>query len=443
MKGDNTILSVFTAVALAVASSQGASDVTRTCECRPRGGLPNALAKLTAGETVRIAYLGGSITEADGWRPMTLAWFRSAFPQAKVEEIDASISGTGSDFGAIRLQTDVLAKKPDLLFVEFRVNGSAGYDCQSTEGIVRQTFAADPKTDICFVHTLCEVQLKELTAGRQTPFGQALERVCDHYGIPSIDFAPEIVRRMEDQSSFVFKPPRQVLAAEAIQMDWRAKGTAPEPGAGRIVFAKDGVHPGKDGHRIYCDVVARSMTGLVFPASGEVRPHVMPPRLSKNAWIATETLPATNVLTGAAWTVISDGRKDPVYGDTFRRTDRMLRGGVWTTQMGTAFRIRWVGNTLGFSDIPQAKAGEPPIEIEIVVDGGKPLVYRRARTPETRIYSRFVYLPEQAWGEHEAVFTVRRVPPGQRCIFGQFLIVGSSLPLSTATCKMQNKETLL
>lgn len=407
------------------ATAFGAVDLTKTCECRPRGGVPNALAKLKAGEVVRIAYLGGSITEArGGWRPMTLAWFRTAFPQAQVEEIDASLSGTGSDYGAIRLSNDVLAKNPDLLFVEFRVNGSAGFDVQTAEGLVRQTRMANPSTDICFVYTLCERQLKDLTAGRQTPFGQAMERVCEQYGIPSIDFAPEIVRRMADPTTFAFKPTRRALTAEAIQMDERAKRSAENPDAGKLVFAQDGVHPGEEGHRIYCDIVARSMTGLVFPASGEPKPHALPPQLSANAWLAAETLPATNVLTGAAWTVIADGRQDPVYGDTFRRTERMLRGGIWTAQEGTTFRIRWIGNTLGFSDIPQAKAGEAPIEIEVVVDGGKPLVYRRARTPESRIYSRFVYLPEYAWGEHEAVFTVKKVPSGQRCILGQFLVVG-------------------
>ena len=419
-----TFRRIVCAAAVGLAAGAFASDVERTCECRPRGGVPNALAKLKAGQTVRIAYLGGSITEANGWRPMTLAWFRSAFPQAKVEEIHAAISGTGSDYGAIRLPVDVLAKKPDLLFVEFRVNGSAGYDYQSTEGIVRQTLAADPTTDICFIYTLCKSQLGQLSAGKQTAFGRAMERVCDHYGLPSIDFAPEIVSRMRDPATFAFEPTRNALAAEAVQMDERAKRAAADPDRGKLVFARDGVHPGAAGHGIYRDIVARSMTNLVFPASGKPGARTMPPPLAKNVWLAAEMVPATNVLTEAAWTVIADGRRDPVYGDTFGRTERMLRGGVWTTAEGTTFRIRWVGNTLGFSDIPQAKKGEPPIEIEVAVDGGKPLTYRRARTPESRIYSRFVYLPEYDWREHEAVFTVKRVPAGQRCVLGQFLVVG-------------------
>ena len=406
------------------ADEASAADLWRTCECRPRGGVPNALVKLKAGKTVRIAYLGGSITEANGWRPKTLAWFRETFPQAKVEEIHAAISGTGSDYGSIRLPNDVLAKKPDLLFVEFRVNGSAGFDYQSTEGIVRQTLAADPTTDICFVYTLCKWMLEPLSVGKQTSFGFAMERVCDHYGLPSIDFAPEIVNRLKDPSTFVFEPTRNALSAEALQMDDRAKRNAADPDRGKLVFAQDGTHPGDAGHGIYRDVVARSMTNLIFPASGQPGPHALPPQLSKNAWLAAETVPATSVLKGPDWTVIPDGRKDPVYGDTFGRTERMLRGGVWTAKEGTTFRIKWVGNTLGFSDIPQAKKGEPPIEIEVSVDGGEPMTYRRARTPETRIYSRFVYLPEYAWREHEAVFTVKKVPAGQRCILGQFLVVG-------------------
>lgn len=43
-------------------------------ECSPRRGLPNFLAKAQkSGAEVRIAYLGGSITAQEGWRPRTLA----------------------------------------------------------------------------------------------------------------------------------------------------------------------------------------------------------------------------------------------------------------------------------------------------------------------------------------------------------------------------------
>ena len=123
----------------------------------------------------------------------------------------------------------------------------------------RQTWAANPKTDICFVYTLCKWMLEPLSVGKQTSFGFAMERVCDHYGLPSIDFAPEIVNRLKDPSTFVFEPTKNALSAEAIQMDDRAKKAATDPDRGKLVFAQDGVHPGAAGHDIYRDVVARSM----------------------------------------------------------------------------------------------------------------------------------------------------------------------------------------
>ena len=109
---------------------------------RGRSGLPNAFAKLRKGAQVRVAYLGGSITAQDGWRPKTLTWLRQQFPAADVSEINAAIGGTGSDLGVFRLKHDVLDHNPDLLFVEFAVHdsdASPGQIYRSMEGIVRQT----------------------------------------------------------------------------------------------------------------------------------------------------------------------------------------------------------------------------------------------------------------------------------------------------------------
>ncbi len=119
-------------------------DVKTAEELRARDGLPNFFAKLERGGDVRIAYLGGSITQAEGWRVKTLAHFRSGNTKANSVEINAAISGTGSTYGACRLQDHVLQHKPDLVFVEFRVNGG---DLKSMEGIVRQIWDSDSKTD--------------------------------------------------------------------------------------------------------------------------------------------------------------------------------------------------------------------------------------------------------------------------------------------------------
>lgn len=389
------------------ANADTTCDPSRSVECRARGGLPNARAKLRAGETVRLAYLGGSITKADpGWRAMTRDWFAARFPKARIEAIDAGIPGTGSDFGAFRLTADVLTQKPDLLFVEFRVNGSGGFDCPSVESIVRQTWTANPRTDICFVYTLDEGMLPALSAGRQTAFGTAMETVCNRYGIPSIDFAPEILKR---------------LAAGEIA--FRPSADAP-PKDGAVIFTKDGVHPYPAGHALYRDVVARAMETAIFPASGMGgRAHALPSPIAKDAWPTATLVPSAQVLTGAVWRPI-DVERDSVYAATREpmRTQRMLRGGVWTDREGVSFTLAWTGSTIGFSDIPQSR--EDPMALEVSIDGGKPQAVTRMRTTP-HLSSRFWYLPVQTWGEHTATVTLKRLPKGQRWLLGQFLVTGT------------------
>ena len=199
-------------------------------ELRVRDGLPNFFAKLAAGRPVRIAYLGGSITAANGWRPKSFAWFKSQYPNAEVIEINAAISGTGSDYGACRIAADVLSKNPDLVFMEHRVNGGGGYEAKSVEGIIRQIWKENPHTDICLVYTLSQGMLKDLQAGKQTSFGAIMETVANAYGIPSIDLGVEIAKR-EKAGDLIFK------------------GNAPVEG--KLVFSKDGTHPGNEGHEVY------------------------------------------------------------------------------------------------------------------------------------------------------------------------------------------------
>src|SRR5262249_10721437 len=98
---------LFIAALLSLHLSAEDLPLTPAQECRPRGGLPNFLAKAnTAGAEIRIAYFGGSITAQNGWRPKTLAHFQKTYPNAKFSEINAAIGGTGSDLGVFRLKQD-------------------------------------------------------------------------------------------------------------------------------------------------------------------------------------------------------------------------------------------------------------------------------------------------------------------------------------------------
>lgn len=392
---------LFAAPVLQGAEPSIAHDPTVAEELRVRDGLPNFMAKLEAGGPVRIAYLGGSITAANGWRPKSFAWFKEQFPRAELLEINAAISGTGSDYGACRIGEDVLSKQPDLVFMEHRVNGGGGFEAKSVEGIVRQIWGRNPRTDICLVYTVSQGMLKNLQAGKQPWFGPIMEAVANTYGIPSIDLGVEIAKR-EKAGELVFK--------------------ADAPGAGKLVFSRDGVHPGDEGHEVYRDVIARSM--LAMKTVGKAQAHALPPPREALCWETAALMPATQAAFSSGWKPV-DAKTDVVYRDDFGRTDAMLRGAMKCDRPGETITVKWKGTTLGFSDIPQG----PAMEVEVTIDGAPtPVVIKRPQQEMNRRYARFFYLPEQAPGEHTAVLRVKQLPEGLSFYSGQILVIGTPRP---------------
>jgi beta-glucanase (GH16 family)/lysophospholipase L1-like esterase len=369
-------------------------------ELRIRDGLPNLFAKLKAGGPVRIAYLGGSITAAEGWRVKTTAWFKAQYPQAEIIEINAAISGTGSDYGACRIAADVLEKKPDLVFMEHRVNGGGGFEAKSVEGIVRQIRKANPQTDICLIYTINEGMLKDLQAGKSPRFSSIMETIANAYGIPSIDLGIEIAKR-EKEKTLIFK----------------AKGWQ----NGNLVFSEDGTHPIEAGHAIYRDTVVRSMFAMM--PNDQAKAHALPSPLEPQCWENATTVPIRKATLSAGWKPI-DGEKDAIYGKNSGRTHQMLRGGVKCDQAGETITVTWNGTTLGLSDIPQGDG----MELEITIDQQPPITVKRPQTDKKQPYSRFFYLPEQKPGKHTAVIRIKTLPKGTSYYAGQILVVGEVTP---------------
>jgi lysophospholipase L1-like esterase len=250
-------------------------------ECRARGGLPNFYARLAAGGEVRIAYLGGSITAQEGWRPKSLAYFQKEFPAAKISQINAAIGGTGSDLGVFRLKQDVLDKQPDLVFVEFAVNDGGAPPVQihrCMEGIVRQIGRARPACDICFVYTLVEGFAPDLQAGKFPRAASAMEGVADRYGIPSIHLGLEVARMAQD-GRLIFKG-----ALPKTDEERKALGD-------KVVFSPDSVHPFPEtGHELYLQAIVRSLPAI-RAAGGKAGPHALPEPLVADHYERAKLLP--------------------------------------------------------------------------------------------------------------------------------------------------------
>ena len=249
-------LSLFTKVLGALASALLMAPIIATADPAPapkkevklepaviytlRDGLPNVAEKLRAGGRVNVVFLGGSITvgaaSPKGYATFVGDWLKAHYPKAKINIINSGISGTGSDFGAARYDRDVLAKKPDLVFIEFCVNDGDSDRTDSMEKMVHKTWMKYPKADIAIFYTLDKHHLDFYKAGNLPPSASAHERVAAFYGIPSL--------------GTVFNATTKINSGE---IPWET-------------FSRDGCHPTQDGYVFFDDVFAQALPELLKAA---------------------------------------------------------------------------------------------------------------------------------------------------------------------------------
>lgn len=332
------------------ARSQTPDDYPRrdAVECRERGGLPNVLGKLARGDgaEIRVAYLGGSITAAPGWRVKSLAWLQERFPKQKMVEINAAIGGTGSDLGVFRHGQDVLRHRPDLLFVEFAVNdGGAAPERihQAMEGIVRQTWAADPSTDIVFVYTISQPFLEDLQAGKFSRAASAMEEVADHYGIPSIHLGMEVAA-LEKSGFLIFKGEK-----------------SPQAGTKRV-FSTDGVHPlVETGHVMYQEAIARSWEKLEKATPEGAKSHGLGQPLRKDHWAAAKLVPITGAMQSGGWERLDSSESGDGVAKRFaRQMPEMWRA----SKPGAALTFRFKGTVAGVYDLVGPDGGQLKVTLD-------------------------------------------------------------------------------
>jgi lysophospholipase L1-like esterase len=284
-------------VCAACLAGEAPTDLAKAELLKARDGLNNIFAKLKDGKETHIAYFGGSITAAPGWRVKTLKWFRDTYPKAQISEINAAIGGTGSDLGVFRCAQDVLAHKPDLVFVEFAVNDGGAPPPQifrTMEGIVRQIWTADPNTDICFVYTLHTGMKADYEKCLCSRSASAQERIADHYGIPSINVALPIVQ-MAQAGKLIYKKEKDANGADKPVPD------------GAIVFSGDECHPTDAAHQVYCDIITDGLK--------KMDPAAKPgPRTLKAPFIAdnlekAKLVPLKQSMLSPGWTKLDPAAK--------------------------------------------------------------------------------------------------------------------------------------
>jgi GDSL-like Lipase/Acylhydrolase family len=147
--------------------------------------LSNVFAKARRGEPITLGVIGGSITVGafataaqNSYSGRLLAWWREQFPRSDIRLINAGLGGTGSMYGALRAQKDLLSSSPDFVVVEFAVNDN-WTDGEAFEGLLRQILAQPNTPAVLLLFMMWE-------KGGNDQDMQA--KVGLHYRLPMVSF---------------------------------------------------------------------------------------------------------------------------------------------------------------------------------------------------------------------------------------------------------------
>ena len=165
--------------------------------------MKKVLAKMRAGENVKIAAFGGSVTEGAGPANFTDGYAYQFYRAIKAKYApgdgknvsfnNAGLSGTGSLVGVVRYEQDVVkvcGGNPDLLIIEFAVNDNGDVLCQrSFEAIIRKAMLANPD---CAVIAMYAVASYGNTSAQKKP-------VADHYALPQINMMEVVNKAIADK----------------------------------------------------------------------------------------------------------------------------------------------------------------------------------------------------------------------------------------------------
>ena len=212
-----------------------------------RGSLTNSKHVFESTKRGHVAFIGGSITEMNGYRPLMSAYLQQQFPATQFTVTNAGISSTCSMTGAYRIQRDVLSKGPvDLLFIEFAVNDDqdAGFDfahaVRGMEGMIAHVRRHNPHADIIVTHFANPGMMDRLRKG-ETPVSMAAHNaVCKHHHISTNDLCSEITQLIDTKKTTwamyggVHPKPYgnaicQLMLVKLLQQGWKKPATKVTP----------------------------------------------------------------------------------------------------------------------------------------------------------------------------------------------------------------------
>ncbi|WP_436487699.1 SGNH/GDSL hydrolase family protein [Chitinophaga sp. ARDCPP14] len=174
------------------------------------GRLDNVRYHIKTDKRATVTFLGGSITNMEGWRTKVCDYLTAAYPATDFRFINAGVPSLGSLPHAFRFEQDVLGKgKTDLLFLEAAVNDRVNGTNEVTqrramEGIIRHALKANPQVNIVLMAFVDEDKMADYHAGKVPVEVQVHEDLAKKYHLPFINLAKEITTRI-DAREFTWK----------------------------------------------------------------------------------------------------------------------------------------------------------------------------------------------------------------------------------------------
>ena len=248
-----------------------------------------------------------------------------------------------------RLRQDVLEKKTDLMFVEFATNdgdSSPEQIFRCMEGIVRQTWRALPQCDICFVYTLTEAHSPAMLDGKFQRSASAMEKIADHYGIPTIHMAMEVAK-LAKEGRLVWKAPLPKTDDEK-----KALGD-------KTVFAGDGVHPYPEtGHELYLQAIVRSLEPITAASKSPGAHTLAAPFIATN-YENAKLVPISDATLSKGFTHL-----DPVKDDFGKRWANRMTSLHKGTQPGETISFKFKGTRAAIYDIVGPDCGQVIVTLD-------------------------------------------------------------------------------